>query len=42
MLLSFSISYLDLIKLPYFAGAPSKRVVKGRGERKPKDRVKTG
>jgi hypothetical protein len=40
-MLSFTISYLDLIKLPYF-GDLTQRLKEGiGGEKKPKERVKT-
>jgi hypothetical protein len=37
---SFSISYPDLIKLPYFAALTQREGIGG--EKRPKDRVKTG
>jgi hypothetical protein len=37
--LGFSISYWDLIKFPYFTDTTKRGI---RGERRPKDRVKTG
>jgi hypothetical protein len=39
-MLSFSISYPDLIKLPYFVDLAQRGG--DRGELRPKDRVKTG
>jgi hypothetical protein len=39
-MLSFSISYPDLIKLPSFADLTQREGVGG--EKRPKDRVKTG
>jgi hypothetical protein len=40
-MLSFSISYPDLIKFPYFADLALKEGIRG-GENRPKNRVKTG
>jgi hypothetical protein len=39
-MLSFSISYPDLLKLPYFADLTERGDIGG--EKRPKDRVKTG